>query len=151
LNTLGRPVLSDFGISHFMGKQMGDTQQRAMSIPWSSPEVIKMTTTGTVASEIWSTAATLYSFAAGRSPFAREDRAENSRSKLSARINKALYTAIPGVYEYESLDEVLSRGMRKNPEHRYRSMQEFGQALQELQRGYGFDVTPLDVIAPEWV
>ena len=151
LTTLERPVLSDFGISHVMGKQLGDSQQRAMSIPWSAPEVIKMTTTGTVASEIWSTAATLYTFAAGRSPFAKEDRSENSRSKISARIVKALYTAVPGAHGYELLDDVLSRAMRKNPEQRYASMAEFGAALQELQRAYGLDVTPLEIMNPQWV
>lgn len=150
LNSLGRPVLSDFGISHLMGQELGDAQQRAMSIPWSAPEVVTGTTTGTIASEVWSMGATLYTFAAGRSPFARQKREENSRAKITARITRGVYTAIPGVFGYEPLDEVLSRAMRRKPEQRFTTMQEFGEALQSLQRHYGFDVTPLEIISPSW-
>lgn len=151
LTTLGRPVLSDFGISHVLGKQLGESQQRAMSIPWSAPEVVTMTTTGTVASEVWALGATLYTFGAGRSPFAKADRSANSRTQIRGRIIKAIYTAIPSGPGYEGLDDVLARAMRKKPEQRYESMAAFGRALQDLQRSSGLDVTPLEVVSPEWV
>ncbi len=40
-----------------------------LSIPWSAPEVLHDDVSGTVASEVWSLGATVYSLLAGRSPF----------------------------------------------------------------------------------
>ena len=57
-----------------------------MSIPWSAPEVIAEQTAGTVASEVWSLGATVYSLLAGHSPFERRDRAQNTKEQLRRRI-----------------------------------------------------------------
>lgn len=151
LTTLGRPVLADFGISQVLGRRSEESQELAMSIPWSAPEVVQLRTPGTVASEVWALGATLYSFAAGRSPFELPDRSQNTRAKLIDRIGKAVYPSIPGAQGYEPFDEVLARALRRNPEARYASMREFGEALQGLQRAYGFDVTPLEVVAEAWL
>lgn len=151
LTTIGKPVLADFGIAYVTQRGQTEETEVAMSIPWSSPEVLQLRVSGSVASEVWSLGATLYSFAAGRSPFELPDRKQNSRSKLTERISKAVYPAIPGAQGYQAFDEVLSRALRRNPEERYATMAEFGEALQELQRGYGFDVTPLEVVAEVWL
>ncbi|WP_244304774.1 serine/threonine-protein kinase [Leucobacter viscericola] len=151
LTTLGRPVLSDFGISQVIGRQEFGDGEVAMSIPWSAPEVVQLQTTGNVASEVWSLGATLYSFAAGRSPFELADKTQNTRSKLTERITKAVYPAIPGAQGYEPFDELISHALRKNPQERFASMAQFGEALQGLQRIYGFDVTPLEVVSESWL
>lgn len=151
ITTLGRPVLSDFGIAQVLGRHAGASNELAMSIPWSAPEMVEMRSRGSVASEVWSLGATLYSFAAGRSPFEVTDRRQNTRSKLSERIGKAVYPKIEGARGYEPFDEVLARAMRKSPEERFASAREFGEALQTLQRQYGYDVTPLEVVADGWL
>ncbi|GAA1327552.1 serine/threonine-protein kinase [Leucobacter albus] len=151
LTTLGKPVLADFGIAYVTQRGHAEEAEVAMSIPWSSPEVLELKVSGSVSSEVWSLGATLYSFAAGRSPFELPDRSQNSRSKLSERIMKAVYPAVPGAQGYEPFDEVLSRALRRSPEERYPSMTAFGEALQGLQRHYGFDVTPLEVVAEAWL
>lgn len=151
LTTTGRPVLTDFGISMLQNQYASDDKQRALSIPWASPEVNLGTTTGTVASEIWALAATLYTFAAGFSPFENPDRALNTESKMKSRIYQAKYIPIPGAQGYEPFDVVLQKAMHLRPEQRFASMREFGEALRQVQRGYGFDVTPLDLIRPGWV
>lgn len=151
LTTIGRPVLADFGIAYVTKIGHSEVAEVAMSIPWSSPEVLQMKVSGSVPSEVWSLGATLYSFAAGRSPFEVADKRLNSRSKLMERISKAVYPAIPGAQGYEPFDEVISRALRRNPSERYASMAEFGEALQGLQRSYGFDVTPLEVVAEAWL
>ncbi len=151
LATTGRPVLADFGIVSLRGQMRGEGTSRAMSIPWAAPEVVSGDTTGTVASEIWSLGATLYTFAAGRSPFAKPDRAQNTESKMMERIRRARYTPVPGVQGYEHFDRALARALAPRPEQRFASMREFGEALQQLQRWYGFDVTPLDVVASAWI
>lgn len=151
VTTLDRPVLADFGIAQVSGEQIGGAEQLAMSIPWSAPEVVQLHSGGSVTSEVWSLGATLYSFAAGRSPFELPERAQNTRAKLSDRIGKAVYPSIPGAQGYAPLDEVLSVALRKNPAERYASMAVFGEALQGLQRSYGFDVTPLEVVSEAWL
>lgn len=151
LTTIGKPVLADFGIAQVTLRDQDDDAEVAMSIPWSAPEVLQLRVSGSVASEVWSLAATLYSFAAGRSPFELPDRRLNSRTKLTERITKAVYPAIPGAQGYQAFDEVLARGMRRNPAERFATMAEFGEALQGLQRSYGFDVTPLEVVAESWL
>ncbi|WP_336659109.1 serine/threonine-protein kinase [Leucobacter sp. USHLN153] len=150
LTTLGRPALSDFGIAQVLGRREIEGEM-AMSIPWSAPEIVGLRSTGSVATEVWSLGATLYSFAAGRSPFELADRAQNSRAKLTERISKAVYQAIPGAQGYEQFDEVISTALRKQPQARYASMAAFGEALQGLQRSYGFDVTPLEIVAEAWL
>ena len=61
----------------------------AMSIPWSAPEVIAEQTAGTVASEVWSLGATVYSLLAGHSPFERRERGQNTKEQLRRRIARA--------------------------------------------------------------
>ena len=144
LTTIGKPVLADFGIAYVTQRGQREETEVAMSIPWSAPEVLQLRVSGSVASEVWS-------LAAGRSPFELPDRKQNSRSKLTERISKAVYPAIPGAQGYQAFDEVLAQALRRNPDERYATMAEFGESLQELQRSYGFDVTPLEVVAEVWL
>ncbi len=147
----GRPALADFGISMLQGRGASDDKARAMSIPWAAPEVVSNASSGTVASEIWSLGATLYTFAAGRSPFERADRSQNTQAKMIARITQAHYNPIPGAQGYEAFDEVMAQSMHRLAEQRFSTMLQFAEALQQLQRRYGFDVTPLDVVDASWV
>lgn len=151
LATTGRPMLADFGIVSLRGQMRGEGTSRAMSIPWAAPEVVTEQTSGTVESEIWSLGATLYTFAAGRSPFARQAGSQETESRLVDRIKRAKYTPVPGAQGYEAFDQVLARSLAQQPSQRFQSMQQFGEALQQLQRLYGFDVTPLDVVGSAWV
>ncbi|GAB2547844.1 protein kinase domain-containing protein [Leucobacter ruminantium] len=149
--TTGRPMLADFGIVSLRGQMRGEGTSRAMSIPWAAPEVVTEQTSGTIASEVWSLGATLYTFAAGRSPFARPVGSQETESRLVERIKRAHYKPVPGAQGYEAFDRVIARALAQRPEQRYASMREFGEALQQLQRHYGFDATPLDVVGSAWV
>ena len=142
----GRPLLTDFGIASLRGRMRGDRTELAMSPQWAAPEVLQQQTSGTVASEVWSLGATLYGIAAGRPPFASPDRELNTGTKLIERITEAQYVPIPGAQGYEAFDAVVSQALQRRPEDRFGSMWEFGEALRQLQRQYGFDVTPIDVI-----
>lgn len=151
ITTTGRPALTDFGISLLRGGYASQDTLHALSLPWSAPEVIYGHTSGTVASEVWALGATLYTFAAGVSPFESADPAQNTREKMGARIKRTPLAAIAGARGYEPFDKLLGIAMSKQPERRFVSMRAFGEALQQLQRHYGFDVTPLDVVEPGWV
>lgn len=150
LNSSGRPVLTDFGISMLTGAQGSEAKEQALSVPWAAPEVIAQRTSGAIASEIWSLGATLYTFATGFSPFEHAERSQNTQSKMSARIMHARYAEIPGA-GYEPFNAVLRRALHRDAGSRFASMREFGDALRELQRDYGFDVTAFDTVQPTWV
>jgi serine/threonine protein kinase len=142
----GSPVLSDFGIATSLSSDSAN-DILAMSVPWSAPEVISEKTSGTVASEVWSLGATLYSLLAGRSPFEIADSSKNSRDQLKSRIQKANYTPIGRADVSESVERVLLKSMAKDPSERYPSMLEFALELNELQSELGLRTTPLELTA----
>lgn len=149
ITTFGAPVLADFGISSSLLTQTAD-EMLAMSIPWSSPEVVAEQTAGTVASEVWSLGATVYSLLAGHSPFERRERGQNTKEQLRRRIARATYAPIPRTDVPESLQEVLATSMSRDPRHRQASARQFAEALRAVQTELGISPTPLEVPADEW-
>jgi len=149
VTTFGAPVLADFGISSSLTKNSAD-EMLAMSIPWSAPEVVGEQTAGTVASEVWSLGATVYSLLAGHSPFERRERGQNTKELLRRRIARASYTAIPRSDVPESLQRVLARSMSRDPRERYASARAFAEALREVQVEAGLAPTALEVPTAEW-
>lgn len=149
VTTFGAPVLADFGISSSLVRQGAD-EMLAMSVPWSAPEVVAEQTAGTVASEVWSLGATVYSLLAGHSPFERREKGQNSREQLRRRIARASYTPIARDDVPPSVQEVLATAMARDPAQRYASARAFGEALQGVQADMGSAATPLEVPAAEW-
>ncbi|WP_062070649.1 serine/threonine-protein kinase [Demequina sediminicola] len=147
LTSFGHPVLADFGVASAV--EQGEDDVIAMSPPWSAPEVVDRHTSGTVATEVWALAATIYTLLAQRSPFdlpgQRRDDAE-----LTRRILKAKYVPIERSDVPDVLQQVLAGGMRRLPGDRYVSARALGEALQEVEREEGFPATPLDVPTEEW-
>ena len=87
MTAYGHPVLSDFGIAATLSE--GDSEQAVgMSVPWSAPEVLLDESPGSVRSEVWSLAATVYSLLAGRSPFELPNKS-NTSDDLMTRIGRA--------------------------------------------------------------
>ena len=121
-----------------------------MSIPWSAPEVIAEQTAGTVASEVWSLGATVYSLLAGHSPFERRERGQNTKEQLRRRIARATYIDIARTDVPASLQAVLARAMSRDPRQRYASAREFAEALRGVQTELGISPTPLEIAADEW-
>ncbi|GAA1952846.1 serine/threonine-protein kinase [Microbacterium aquimaris] len=149
VTTFGTPVLADFGISSSLIGTQAD-EVLAMSIPWSAPEVVAEETAGTISSEVWSLGATVYSLLAGRSPFERRERGQNSKDLLRRRIARATYTPIPRNDVPDALQDVLARSMSRIPAQRYASAREFAEALQDVQRSLGTSPTALEIPAAEW-
>ncbi len=149
ITTFGTPVLADFGISSSLQRETAD-EVLAMSIPWSAPEVVAEETAGTIASEVWSLGATVYSLLAGHSPFERRERGQNTKEQLRRRIARATYIDIPRTDVPASLQSVLARAMSRDPARRYASARGFAEALQEVQAELGVSPTPLEVPGEEW-
>jgi len=142
---LGQPVLGDFGIAASASGPDDQEQLVAMSIPWSSPEVVSERTTGTVRSEIWSLGATLYTLLAGRSPFASPERERNTRELMRERVLRAHYTPLHRPDVPPQVEQLLARTMAKDPEQRPSTMLQLAEELRRLQQELGLLPTPIDV------
>lgn len=149
VTTFGAPVLADFGISSSLSRATAD-EVLAMSIPWSAPEVVAEETAGTVASEVWSLGATVYSLLAGHSPFERRERGQNTKEQLRRRIARATYTPIPRTDVPDALQDVLARAMSRDAGRRFASAREFAEALRGVQATLGIAPTALEVPTEEW-
>ncbi|MET0590873.1 MAG: serine/threonine-protein kinase [Naasia sp.] len=144
----GHPVLSDFGIAATLSESER-TESIGLSIPWSAPEVLMDETAGTVASEVWSVAATVYSLLAGRSPF-EVPGGENKSVDLIARINRAVPQPLGRDDVPARLDAVLRRAMSKKPAQRPASVLELIRELQAVESELGLPQTPLEVAMDDW-
>ena len=154
ITSYGAPVLADFGISSSLTRT-ADDEVTAMSVPWSAPEVIDERSGGSVASEVWSLGATVYSLLAGRSPFERSERGQNAREQLRRRILRAAYTPTGRPDVPASLEALLARAMSRDPGARFASAGAFADALGAVQLELGLAPTPLEVAAdlrvpPAW-
>ncbi len=148
LTAYGHPVLSDFGIASTLSES-GDRDAVGMSIPWSAPEVLMDETSGTVSSEVWSLAATIYSLLAGRSPF--EIPGESNKSTdLITRINRAKPQPIGRADVPQSLENILKNAMSRNPDQRPSSVLELVRSLQAIETELGVPQTPMEVAVDEW-
>lgn len=150
ITSLGSPVLADFGIAAALSRDTDEPELFAMSIPWSAPEVLAETVSGSIPSEVWSLGATLYTLLAGRSPFELPSREKNSRELLTARVMKATYTATGRADVPVEVENILATSMHKDPAKRFPSMYAFAEALRLAQYQSNIPPTALEVAAVEW-
>ncbi|MBP2458877.1 tRNA A-37 threonylcarbamoyl transferase component Bud32 [Clavibacter michiganensis] len=144
----GHPVLSDFGIASTL-EDAAATDAVGLSIPWSAPEVLADESPGTVRSEVWSLAATVYSLLAGRSPF-EVPGGQNAPADLVARIQRARPLPTGRADVPERLELVLRRAMSRQPEARPESALAFVRELQAVEAELRLAQTPLEVASEEW-
>jgi len=150
VTTFGSPVLSDFGIAAAVSGRTGADEVFAMSVPWSAPEIVDEKVPGSIAAEVWSLGATVYSLLAGRSPFERSGSGQNSREQLKARIRRAAYRPVERPDVPAQLESVLARAMAKDPVARQASAAEFAHDLQVVQHELGLAPTPTEIAVDEW-
>jgi hypothetical protein len=148
MTAYGHPVLSDFGIASTLAES---TTQEAvgMSIPWSAPEVLMDETAGSITSEVWALAATVYSLLAGRSPFEVAGDA-NSSADLISRINRAKPQPIGRPDVPKSLEQILARAMSRKATDRPQSALEFVRELQTVESELGIPQTAVEVAMDDW-
>ncbi|UOE44621.1 serine/threonine-protein kinase [Agromyces larvae] len=142
----GHPVLGDFGIAASVVE--GEHGAAGVSIPWSAPEVLA-DDRASVASEVWSLGATVYSLLAGRSPFEVPGGA-NGSAALIARIEKARLNPTGRADVPERLEQVLARAMSRRPAERQASALELLRDLQAVEEELGLSQTPGDLEVQEW-
>ena len=144
----GHPVLSDFGIASTLSES-DSSAVIGMSVPWSAPEMLKDESNGSIATEVWSMAATIYSLLAGRSPF-EVPGGENGPSELMSRIIKSKLPPIGRSDVPRSLEHLLSVALSKRPDARPRSMLELIRELQAVESEIGVAQTPIEVAMDDW-
>ncbi|MFT4029096.1 MAG: serine/threonine-protein kinase [Protaetiibacter sp.] len=144
----GHPVLSDFGIASTLGSQRDDSSI-GLSIPWSAPEVLLDETPGSIASEVWSLGATVYSLLAGRSPFEIPG-GTNTSSELMARISRAKPQPIARPDVPASLETVLRKAMSRRPEQRPESALELVREFQLIEAELGLPQTAAEIAMDDW-
>jgi serine/threonine protein kinase len=153
VNSFGSPVLADFGIATSIARSAANTtgeQVFAMSVPWSAPEVVEKRITGSVGTEVWALAATLYTLLAGRTPFELEGTGRNGSEQMAARISKAKYTRIHREDAPEHLQLILARAMSHDPRQRPASMFELATELSYVQYELGLIPTAIEVATDDW-
>jgi len=148
MTAYGHPVLSDFGIAATLSES--DSQQAiGMSIPWSAPEVLMDETAGTIESEVWAFAATVYSLLAGRSPFEIPG-GSNSSVDLITRINRAKVQPVGRTDVPASLERALARAMSRTPKNRPASVLELVREFQSIETELGVSQTAVEVAMDDW-
>ena len=148
LTAYGHPVLSDFGIAASLTVAK-EEDSVGLSIPWSAPEVLLDETPGSIASEVWSLGATVYSLLAGRSPF-EVPGGSNSSTDLMSRIARAKPQPIGRADVPASLEQLLRRAMSRRPDQRPASALDFVRDLQVIETELGVSQTPVEVSLDEW-
>jgi hypothetical protein len=106
-------------------------------------------TAGTIASEVWAFAATVYSLLAGRSPFEIPGDS-NKSTDLISRINRAKPQPIDRADVPAGLERALSRAMSRKPENRQGSVLELVHELQAIETELGVPQTPIEVAVDDW-
>jgi serine/threonine protein kinase len=148
MTAYGHPVLSDFGIAATVTDAQ-DQEMVGMSIPWSAPEVLMDETPGSITSEVWSLAATVYSLLAGRSPF--EVPGESNKSPdLISRINRGKPQPIGRADVPASLEKILVNAMSRKPENRPASVLELVREFQSVETELGVPQTEIEVAMDDW-
>ncbi len=148
INSLGAPVLADFGIAAAVIEE-GEGETIAMSVPWSSPRSSRSACPGPSPARSGASArrSTRCSPAAARSsaPTAARTPAISSRTASSRRgIRRCPSRASP------IIDELFASAMHRDPAKRPASMAEFAEKLRWAQYELGISPTAFEAASAEW-
>ena len=136
----GETKLGDFGIAAVEGGTATATGNSALTVLYAAPEVLRGGR-GTVASDVFSLASTLYTLLAGRAAFARA-----TDESVAATVLRAVAEPAPDRRPRGGPDDLAAgseTAMAKDPGARPPSAAALGQALQGVQRAHGLEVTDL--------
>jgi eukaryotic-like serine/threonine-protein kinase len=148
MTAYGHPVLADFGIAATVADSR-EQEMVGMSIPWSAPEVLMDETPGSIQSEVWSLAATVYSLLAGRSPFEIPGD-PNKSTDLISRINRGRPQPIARTDVPASLEKILANAMSRKPENRPATVLELIRSFQLVETELGVAQTQIEVAVDDW-
>jgi serine/threonine protein kinase/Tol biopolymer transport system component len=138
----GQPMLTDFGIAKIL--EIEDTQtQTGTGMGVGTPEYMapeQWIGQATLQSDIYSLGVIFYELVTGRKPFL----ADTPAAILLKQLNDPLPR--PGQYVYdlpENVENTLLKALTKKLEHRYQTMSEFAEALENLFAGQNLTSQPM--------
>ncbi|CAN5740882.1 hypothetical protein BH20ACI4_BH20ACI4_26180 [soil metagenome] len=150
----GTPKLLDFGIGKILTsetEEIGTATQFGMMTPaYASPEQIRGERIGTT-SDIYSLGVILFELLTGEKPYKINSKSqiEIERAILETEPNKpsAVQSSKRKVQNLESLDKdvdnIILKALRKNPNERYSSVQEFAEDIRRHLVGLPVSARPL--------
>jgi hypothetical protein len=145
ISDYGEPQLADFGIARVEGRFETSTGHVLASFSYAAPEILDGHQ-ATVASDVYSLAATVFALLAGCPPFLR-----GPAEELVALYLRIATAPVPDLRSRGVPDEVcrvLEAALAKPPARRPDSAADFGRLLQEAERQTGMPVTDMAVGRP---
>jgi tetratricopeptide (TPR) repeat protein len=141
----GVPRLLDFGIAKLLNPEFFQTplvtrtEWRALTLEYASPEQLRGEPV-TEASDVYSLGVVLYELLAGRRPFLTSGRARLEIERMvfeqTPERPSAVVSETSGRRALEGdLDTIILKGLRKEPEQRYASVEEFSADIQNHLEG----------------
>ncbi len=130
VTTAGEVKLTDFGLS----KSLGDTLltncgEILGSLPYLAPEQLKGATKPDRRSDLYSVGAILYEHLTGQKPFGADRRLASVITDSEAEPQPPSQLAPDLSPQW---DDIIRRGLARNPEHRYQSAAEFLDAIAQF-------------------
>lgn len=147
----GRPVLLDFGIAKLLDPEEGDTlptriEERAMTPEYAAPEQVRGEA-ATTSTDVWALGTLLYELLSGTRPFKLEGKTpteferslqeEDPKAPSAAAVDGDDARLLRG-----DLDRIVMKALRKEPERRYRSVEDLAEDLDRFLAGLPVRATP---------
>lgn len=138
----GRAKLTDFGIAQTLAAARPD-HETGLSVPWAPPELFEAGQPS-VASDVYSLSATIYTLIAGRSPFEIPG-GDNDHVAVMMRIARSAVPVIDREDVPPQLFAVLEQGLAKDAEDRHPSALALARALHQVESALLLTPTAIDV------
>ena len=134
----------DFGIAKARDRAAGDTRTGSFKgkVKYIAPEQALSPKTTDRRADLWAVGAVLYTLLANRSPY----ESDNDMATLMQLAQQKPLEPLPAEVP-ESLQKIVSRALAWNPDNRYATAAELGQALEEAMSAAGMATTSADVAA----
>ncbi len=144
MTQFGHPVLTDFGIASST-EPGAERVASGFSLPWTPPEQAQGETNIGPTADVYSLAATIYTFLSGHSPV----EIPGGDNREFAMLNRVFNAPVPRTERQDvpvELERILAIAMAKDPNQRYQTVEDFAYALQQVQASLHQSVTRFDVL-----
>lgn len=145
VTTDGDVKLLDFGIAKLLVPSGADTPQTAtlmnlLTPAYAAPEQI-LGKTITTATDVYSLGVILYELLAGVRPFSFEDKNYQEILRLACETDP-LAPSISVLQLKGDLDNIVLKSLRKDPERRYQTVEQFIEDIERCQKGLPVSARP---------
>jgi len=146
-SAFGDPGLTDFGIAGVQADD-GVTAAGGVSLGFAAPEVVlDEHATGSVSSDVYSLAATVYALLTGHSPVFVPG-GDNSPGVITQRIAQGTTVPLTRADVPRSFQHLLNAALAADPAHRPDRAVSFAQAVQDVEQELRLPATPLVLVGP---